>query len=127
MIIYYNIAKKDTFMIKTLYAYEEEFKYNNYYGEADSAEYIIKEGKNNILVSSPHCFKHYREGNIKVNEILTGAIGNYLNVEGGCHFSYVSKFLEKDANWDDESDYRNAMKDYLIHNTHSYIDLIFLI
>ena len=38
-------------MLKTIHLYDEEFKENNYNGNENAQDYVIKEGKNNILIS----------------------------------------------------------------------------
>ncbi|MEA5106192.1 MAG: hypothetical protein VB010_02385 [Sphaerochaeta associata] len=101
--------------IKTL---EEKFRLNSYNGQVHSQQpFEIVNGIGNVMVSVPHCCKHFREGSIKPHEFMTGAIGQYVQKEAKCHLISSVKFSQSDPNWDQLSPYRDALTKYMKDNS----------
>lgn len=89
---------------------EQQFKNNKYKGAIEQPEYyrIIK-GKGNTIVSTPHSCKHFRNQTVKSQEYMTGAIGLSVQEKTKCHIISLTKYEEKDANWDETSEYRDTL------------------
>ena len=70
-------------------------------------DFEIEEGKVKAMLSAPHAFIHLRDGNIKYAETNTDKIARELADELGCYAIYKTYSSDNDANWDEESLYRD--------------------
>lgn len=101
------------------------FSYNQYDGSGKEA-FVIEEGSIPIMISAPHAINQFREGQIKVAEMYTGGIAQYLHKVTGCHLIYTCMFTETDPNYDEPGTniYQDALKEYLTeHQVYLLIDL----
>ncbi len=90
---------------KLINKYEKEFSMNNYNGDLTKENsYTYINGIIPILISAPHCVNHYRGGNLKKAEILTGSLLKVLHRRTNCHIIYKNKNDGYDFNYD-----RNGM------------------
>ena len=105
------------YIVNNMYKNEDIVFENRHYGENDGKPIII-EGKSKIMISTPHCVKHMREGKIKSSDIFTFCIGDYLNKSLDCPFIYQSGFDNTDANYSNSKDskYKKALLYYVIKN-----------
>lgn len=94
---------------------EKLFSENEYNG-CGNKNVTIKRGDIPIMLSTPHSINHFREGNIKYAEKLTGSIGRFLNEYIGCHLIYKSKFSKTDPNFDKNSKYKEHLLNYINDN-----------
>lgn len=89
---------------------------------------VIK-GKNNILVSAPHAYKHIRDGKVKSNEYNTSNIVKILKYFTDSHIIYTDKPTKEDPNFDVKNEYKNILIQYIKENNikyfidiHGYVD-----
>lgn len=68
------------------------------------------EGNSGIMVSVPHCVRHYRNGNVKESEINTFAIALVLHSITGCHIIFNRDF-DCDPNYDEGGRYKEKLAD----------------
>ena len=96
---------------------ESSFSQNNYYGRPGKS-FEIMSGNCPILVSVPHAVNHFRDGNEKKADLLTGAIGRYLHEHTGCHLISALHLEGQDPNYDgfDSNPYQQALSDYIAEN-----------
>ena len=93
---------------------EDKFRINSYNGQVNSLQpFEVINGIGNVMVSVPHCCKHFREGQVKPHEFMTGAIGQYVQQKTNCHLITSIKYAQSDPNWDGTSQYREALTEYM--------------
>lgn len=90
---------------------EQSFLSENIIGEKD---YILEEGNLKILLSAPHTVKQLRNGKIKASESRTGIIIMLLRRILSCPIIYKIRNENNDANFDEESSYRDELIDFAI-------------
>ncbi len=73
----------------------------------------VIEGKGSVIVSAPHSVTQTRDGKIKYAEPETGVLAVLLHDKTGCHVIYKTKNNKDDANYDENSDYKNFLIDYI--------------
>lgn len=99
--------------------YVRQFRKNNYNGRVvKGSHFVIKDGRNKIMISAPHAVNHYREGTMKYADINTGVIANVLHEQCDCPVIYTCGYSETDANWDEPENcaYKQALKNYIDEN-----------
>ena len=84
-------------------------------------DFKIYKGNNNIIISVPHCFKHYRKNSIKDNELNTSKIAKILYKLTGVHIIYINKNCETDYNLAGDNLYKNTLKKYIKENKIEYL------
>lgn len=62
--------------------------------QANHKNYLFKKGEIPILLSAPHAVGHYREGQYKVHDYLTGPLAIYIAEK--CHCSYLVRTFNND-------------------------------
>ncbi len=104
-------------IIKTITSFEKRFSARGYNGRGQKSFDIIK-GQFPIMISAPHAVNHFRKGIVKNAEVNTGGIARYLQKVTGCHLIYSTKQINKDPNYDEEtqSEYKQALKQYVEDN-----------
>lgn len=88
-------------------------KYNNYFQSFHNESFKLLEGQGFIIVSSPHSVEHTREGIIKFAEPQTGVLACLLHDELNCPVIYKTKNCNDDANYDENSIYKDAIISYI--------------
>lgn len=78
--------------------------------------YLIRKGNDVILISAPHSVTQYRDGKIKKGEFRTGSIAEILHKKLNTNIAIKTKNLNDDANYDKESIYKNAIRDFILNN-----------
>lgn len=80
--------------------------------------FTIVKGFNKIMLSAPHCTKHFRNGKVYNQEIYTGALVKYLNEVSGCSVVYANNSLAKDYNYEayQDNDYQKQLVDFVNKN-----------
>lgn len=72
------------------------------------------------MISAPHAVNHFREGQSKAADMLTGALALYFQEVCGCHIIYKGKSSESDPNYDSndngENIYQSRLKEYVEQN-----------
>ncbi|MGN1330812.1 MAG: N-formylglutamate amidohydrolase [Clostridia bacterium] len=87
-------------------------------------DFNIEFRKNNIMLSAPHCYPQFRNGEIKKKETRTGILVKDLAKKLSLSCIYKTKFYNNDPNWDDNSTYREQLVDFIsIHNIKLLIDV----
>ena len=102
-------------------------KYHNvlrYYSKKnyETYEYFkIDKGNNNIILSAPHAYIHYRNGKLKSNENNTSNIVKIVSMLTGCHAIYTYKDTNCDPNDDENSKYKKELSKYIKENNIKYL------
>lgn len=98
---------------------EAKFAHGKYSGSGRS-NFVIRKGVIPIMISAPHAVNHYRDGQVKNADILTGALTIWLHNEFGCHIIYKARFSHDDPNYDsndnEENAYQTALCKYIKSN-----------
>lgn len=76
----------------------------------------IVDGIGNIMISCPHCVKHYRENTEKMDEPDTLLIAYYLHKKYNLPYIYKIKSDGEDANYDLNSNYKNLLIEFIKNN-----------
>ena len=87
-ILYIVYKEKEQYidMFTQIKKVEKKYEINDYNGEKiNNSNYILKTGKNPILLSAPHAVKQVREGRIKEEDRYTGAIVEILCKTCNCY------------------------------------------
>lgn len=79
-------------------------------------EYKIIKGEKNILVSAPHAILHTRDGIEREGESGTKELVINIAEINNIHGMYKSDNIKNDANWDEHSEYRNKLVNYVRAN-----------
>ncbi len=95
----------------------EEFE-NKFYDENFESPngFELLEGKSNFMISAPHSVTQVRNGKLKLPEYRTGVIAYHVNQILGLPVIYKTKNLNDDANYDEKSEYRDALIEYIKEN-----------
>lgn len=106
-------------LINVLSKYEKLFSENQYNGSGKNAFEIIP-GSIPVMVSAPHAVNHFRNGNVKKADKLTGGLALLLHELTGCHIIYSSKQTNTDPNYDlndnGENAYQSSLEKYVNAN-----------
>lgn len=86
-----------------------------------SDSFILENGSGSVMVSTPHSVEQLRNGNIKFAEPQTGVLAKMLRDELGCPIIYKTRNCGDDANYDEHSPYRDALRDYIRENDIKYL------
>ncbi len=81
----------------------------------------IDKGNNNIILSAPHAYKHFRNNKIKVNENNTSKIAKILGILTNSHVIYTYKDSKNDPNYDNDSEYKKELSKYIKENNIKYL------
>jgi hypothetical protein len=87
-----------------------------FYNKNNKNSFELLEGCGSVIVSAPHSVEQIRNGKIKFAEYQTGAITRILHEKIGCPVIYKTKNCNDDANYDDKSDYRDFLIQYIKKN-----------
>lgn len=74
------------------------------------------EGKGKVMISAPHSVSQLRNNKLKEAEPQTGVIAKILSEELGIPVIYKTKNCNDDANFDEVSDYKNVLAEYIKNN-----------
>lgn len=81
---------------------------------ATPSGHLIQEGDEiPVLISAPHSVSQHREGKIKIGEYKTGVLAELLHRELNCPVIYKTKNMQDDANWDNQSAYKDSLIAYI--------------
>lgn len=92
------------------YSIEE---YNKYFHAPHNESFELLEGEGRVIVSAPHSVEQTREGKIKFAEPQTGVLALLLHDELNCPVIFKTKNCNDDANYDEQSPYKDALSDYI--------------
>ena len=76
---------------------------------------IIKRS-GNIIFSSPHAHRQYRNGKVKSREFRTGTLSKIVSSKTKSSCIYRTKFAKNDPNYDKESIYKSELVDFIKEN-----------
>lgn len=76
----------------------------------------LEKGNIAILFSAPHCIDHLREGKIKAHEINTDTLIKKIKEKVNVSIIYKTESLNEDANWDEKSNYKSKVENFIIEN-----------
>ena len=109
--------------------YKKIIKKVNSYEKSNYNYFKVIKGKNNILISAPHAYKHIRNGKVKSNEYNTSNIVKILKYFTDSHIIYTDKPTKEDPNFDVKNEYKNILIQYIKENNikyfidiHGYVD-----
>ena len=88
-------------------------KYLQYFSKNHSQSFELIDGKGKVLISAPHCVSQTRNGKIKFSEPHTGVLAKMLHDKLGCPIICKLANLGDDANYDEVSDYKNTLLEYI--------------
>ena len=71
---------------------DQQFSRNQYNGGGQN-DFVIKEGSIPVMISAPHSINHFRKGQLKLADKMTGGIALYLHQLTGCHVIYSEDIL----------------------------------
>lgn len=74
-----------------------------------------------IIISAPHSTKQLRNGKVQSKENYTDILATNVSDKENVSCIYKTTFLNDDANADEESNYKNALKEYVIANDVKYL------
>ena len=89
--------------------------------EDHKASFEILNGTGSVMFSAPHAVLQTRNGTNKAAERYTGILCKILNEEYKYPVIYKTRHLMDDANYDEVSDYREALCRFLQRNTIRYL------
>lgn len=75
--------------------------------------FILYSGSGRVMISAPHATEQTRNGKIKAAERQTGILAESLHKETGCAVMIKTANINDDANYDMESEYKNALAEYI--------------
>ena len=101
--------------------YHEILRYYNKENYKTYDYFKIDKGTNNIILSAPHAYAHYRNGKLKSNENNTSKIVKLVSSLTGCHVIYTFKRTNCDPNNDEESTYKKELSKYIKENNIKYL------
>lgn len=84
-------------------------------------DHVVITGNNNILISAPHGVEQTRNGKSKVYEPGSVTTGLYLQKQTGSFFIAKTKNNNDDANYDEQSSYKDSIKDLIRADKIKYI------
>lgn len=89
---------------------------------ADS--FMVHAGSASVMISAPHSVSQWRDGRVKCAENSTGALALLANEHLGCPVIFKTVNAHDDANYDEESPYRDALAAYIVnHDVQVLLDL----
>jgi hypothetical protein len=101
------------------------YKYDDYLdfflSKEKRASFFIEDGKGKVMVSSPHSVEQTREGRIKYGEYQTGVITKILHDITNCPIIYKAYNCGDDANYDEKSDYKEKLCQYVKANNIKFL------
>ena len=84
-------------------------------------DHVVITGNNKILISAPHGVEQTRNGKSKVYEPGSVTTGLYLQKQTGSFFIAKTKNNNDDANYDEQSSYKDSIKDLIRADKIKYI------
>lgn len=92
---------------------EEKIKeYEKIFTKEKTGDYTLLQGSGKIMISAPHSVEQTREGVLKSAEPQTGVLAKLLHETTGCPVIYKTGNCNDDANYDEISAYRQALREY---------------
>lgn len=86
--------------------------------------FTIVQGTNNVIISVPHGKQHQRENRRKKAETNTIELGKLIQEKTNSHLIYLHDPIQKDPNFDEHSEYRKALIQYIVeHKIKFLIDI----
>ena len=70
----------------------------------------------NIMFSSPHSHRQFRNGKIKAREFKTGTLSKIVSSKTKCSCIYRTAFTQTDPNYDKDSTYKSELVDFIKNN-----------
>lgn len=86
--------------------------------------FMVLSGTSCVMVSAPHSVSQWRNEHLKSAEHSTGALALLAHEHLGCPIIFKTANAHDDANFDDESPYRDALAAYIAnHDVQLLLDL----
>ena len=92
----------------------EDNLFNQTFSSSD--DFILEPGKSSIMLTAPHAVKHTREGSLLFSETRSALICDYFNKYKDIACCYKTLNLPDDANYDNISDFKNKIVEYVCKN-----------
>ncbi len=87
----------------------------------DRPSFMLLEGKGKVLISAPHSVEQTRNGKIKYGEFQTGVLACMLHDRLGCPAMVKTHNCNDDANYDENSPYKERLCEYVTDNEIKYV------
>ena len=94
---------------------------NIFLNDNANLDHIVITGKNNVLISAPHGVEQTRNSNPKVHELGSITTGLYLQKQTGSFLIAKTKNNNDDANYDEQSSYKDSIKELIRADKIKYI------
>lgn len=91
-------------------------EYNDFFTLEHRQSFELIDGQGKIMISAPHSVAQIRRGKLKDAEPQTGVIAKLLHDDLDIPIIYKTKNMGDDANFDTNSDYKNALIEYIVNN-----------
>ena len=96
----------------------------DFFNKEHEKPFELLEGTGKVMVSAPHSVPQTRNGRIKCAEPETGVLAYMLHESLDCPVIFKTKNCGDDANYDERSDYKDALVEYIAkHGVEFLIDL----
>lgn len=100
---------------------EKYWQYLEYFNTPHSQSFQLLDGKGKIVISAPHSVAQTRNGMLKFSEPHTGVLAKMVRDELGIPIIYKLANLGDDANYDEVSDYKTALLNYIKQNDIKFV------
>ena len=100
---------------------EKYWEYLEYFNTPHNQSFQLIDGKGKIIISAPHSVSQTRNGMLKFSEPHTGVLAKMMHDQLGCPIIYKLANLNDDANYDEQSDYKDALLDYIVNNNIKFV------
>ena len=87
----------------------------------DTPSYVHESGRRPILISAPHATCHTRNGVKKMEEEYTLGVARTLAQITNCHAIFNRWEIDEDPNWDQESNYKQALRQIVLENDIQFV------
>ena len=89
--------------------------------QEERPSFRLLEGQGQVLISAPHSVEQTRKGKIKYGEYQTGILAGLLHDKLDCPIIVKTHNCHDDANFDEQSPYKESLCQYVIDNGIKYV------
>lgn len=87
----------------------------------NKSSFTLLDGQGSVLISAPHSAEQTREGKVKYGEYQTGVLASLLHDKIDCPIIVKTHNCNDDANFDEQSPYKESLCQYIIDNNIKYV------
>ncbi len=96
-------------------------EYEQFFNQEHSQSFELLEGEGVVIVSAPHSVEQTRNNQIKYAEPQTGVLAKMLHDVLNCPVIYKTRNCGDDANFDENSSYKQALLEYIKNNNIAFL------